>query len=111
MKRRKWIEDYVESETAVARKQFEDAETAINKEQEDVRKAENTGLMTGAPEKTCQEMMVANGVSLCDLASSDDEEDGEDEDDEDTELGKLSKDDKPWWVMGTVKGSPLTEYT
>jgi len=33
----KWIEDYVDRETAVARQRVEDAETAIKVEQEDVR--------------------------------------------------------------------------
>jgi len=42
---------------------------------------------------------------MSNLASSEDEEDGDaedDHDDEDTELGKLSDDDKPGWVMGTI---------
>jgi len=45
--------------------------------------------------------------SLSDLATSDDEEDGEDEEDkeEDTERGKLSKDDEPGWVMGTISNT------
>jgi len=47
-------------------------------------------------------MLVAIGDSLSDLASSDDGEDGEDEDDEETEQGKLSDDDEPDWVMGTI---------
>jgi len=47
-------------------------------------------------------MLVAIGDSLSNLASSDDGEDGEDEDDEETEQGKLSEDDKPGWVMGTI---------
>ena len=47
-------------------------------------------------------MLVAIGGSLSDLAISDDGEDGEDEDDEETEKGKLSEDDKPGWVMGTI---------
>ena len=47
-------------------------------------------------------MVVAIGASLSDLASSDDEEDGEDEDEEETEHGKLSEDDEPSWVMGTI---------
>jgi len=49
-------------------------------------------------------MFNAIGNSLSDLVSSEDEEDGEDEDDdeEDTELGKLSEDDEPGWVMGTI---------
>jgi len=39
-----------------------------------------------------------------DLASSDNEEHGEDEEDDedDSELGKLSEDDEPSWVMGTI---------
>jgi hypothetical protein len=47
-------------------------------------------------------MQVPIGDSLSDLASSDAGEDGEDEDDEETEQGKLSEDDKPGWVMGTI---------
>jgi len=46
--------------------------------------------------------MVAIRVRLSDLASSDDWEDGEDEDDEETAQGKLSEDDNPGWVMGTI---------
>jgi len=44
------------------------------------------------------------GDSLSDLASSVDEEDGEgkDEDEQDTGHGKLSDDDEPGWVMGTI---------
>jgi len=98
----KWFEDYVEKETAGARKRVEDAEAAVQKEQEDIRKAENVGLTNSEPEKTFEEMMVAIGDSLSVLASSDDGEDGEDEDDEETELGQLSDDDKPGWMMGTI---------
>jgi len=47
-------------------------------------------------------MLVAIGDSLSDLASSDNGVDGEDEDDEETEQGKLSEDDEPGWVMGTI---------
>jgi hypothetical protein len=49
-------------------------------------------------------MLNAIRDSLSNLASSDDEQDGEDEEDdeEDTELGKLSDDDEPGWVMGTI---------
>jgi len=47
-------------------------------------------------------MLVATGDSISDLASSDNGEDGEDEDDEETEQGKLSDDDQPGWVMGTI---------
>jgi hypothetical protein len=49
-----------------------------------------------------EEMLGAIGDSLSDLEISDDGEDGEDEEDEDTEQGKVSEDDKPGWVMGTI---------
>ena len=47
-------------------------------------------------------MLVAIGDSLSDLARSDDGEDGEDDDNEDSEQGKLSEDDEPNRVMGTI---------
>jgi hypothetical protein len=49
-------------------------------------------------------MLNAIRDSLCDFGCSDDGQDGKDEDDDeqDPELGKLSKDDEPGWVMGTV---------
>jgi len=97
----KRIEDYVERETAGARKRLEDAEAAVQQEQDDVTHAEIAGLTPREREKTFEEMIAAIGDSLSDLASSDDGEDGEDEDEE-TELGKLSEDDKPGWVMGTI---------
>jgi len=74
-----WIEDYVERETAVARKRVEDAETAIKQRQEDMSNVEKAGLTTREPEKTFEEMLKAVGDSLSDFASSDDEEDVEDE--------------------------------
>jgi hypothetical protein len=51
-----------------------------------------------------EEMLNPIGDSLSHLECSDDEEDGEDEDDdqEDTGHGKLSEDDEPGWVMGTI---------
>jgi hypothetical protein len=58
-------------------------------------------LTSREPEKTFEEMMAGIGDSLSDLASSDDGEDGEDEDEE-KEQGKLSEDDEPGWVMGTI---------
>jgi len=90
----KWIEDYVERETAGARKRVEDAEAAVQQEQDDMTHAEIMGLTPREPEKTFEERMAAIGDSLSDLASSDDGEDGDDEDDE-RELGNLSEDDEP----------------
>jgi hypothetical protein len=91
----KWIEDYVEKETTGARKRVEDAEEAVQQEQDDMTHAEIAGLTSREPEMTFQEMLAAIGDSLSDLASSNDGEDGEHEDDEDTEQGKLSEDDEP----------------
>jgi len=98
----KWIEDYVERETAGARKRVEDAEAAVQQEQDNMTQAEIAGLTSRKPEKTFEEMLVAIGDSLSDLASSDDGEDGEEEDDEETKQGNLSKHDQPGWVMGTI---------
>jgi hypothetical protein len=97
----KWIEDYVERETAGARKRVEDAEAAVQQEQDDMTHAEIAGLTPREPEKTFEEMMAAIGDSLSYLASSYNGDDGEDEDEE-TQLGKLSEDDEPGWVMGTI---------
>jgi len=97
----KWIENYVERETAGARKRVEDAEAAVQQEQDDMTHAEIAGLTPREPEKTFEVMMAAIGDRLSDLASSDDGENGEDEDEE-TDLGKLSEDDEPGWVMGTI---------
>jgi len=100
----KWIDDYVDRETAVAEKRVQDAETAIMEEQEHIRNVEKAQSTTTKPETTFEEMLHAITYRLSDLASSEDEEDGEDQDDdeEDTELGKLCKDDEPGWVMGTI---------
>jgi hypothetical protein len=59
-------------------------------------------LTTTEPEKSFNEMMLDIGDSLSDIARSDDGEDGEDENDEVTEQGKLSEDDEPSWVIGTI---------
>jgi len=97
----KWIEDYVERETAGARKRVEDVQAAVQQEQDDMVHTEIAALTSREPEKTFEEMMAAIGASLSDLASSDDGEDREDEDEE-TEQGRLSKDDEPGWVIGTI---------
>jgi len=96
----KWMEDYNERETAGARKRVEDAEAAVQQEQQDMKNAENAALMNRVPKKSLQEMMVAVRENLSDSACSDDGEVGEDTDDEETEQHKLSEDGKPGWVMG-----------
>jgi len=102
--REKYIEHYVERETAVARKSFHDAETAMMQEQEHMENVEMGRSTTTKPEITFEEMLNAIGDSLSDLACSEDEEDGEDEDDDkdDTWHGTLSEDEEPGWVMGTI---------
>ena len=94
----------MEPQTAVARQRVQDAETVILQEQEQMGNVEKGPSTTTKPEITFAEMLSAIGDSLCDLASSEDEEDGEDKDDdeEDTGHGKLSEDDEPGWMMGTI---------
>jgi len=91
----KWIKDYMERETTAARKRVEDAEAAVQQEQDDMMHAEIAGLTSREPDRTFEEMLVAIRNSLSDLASSDNGEDGEEEDDEETDQGNLSEDDKP----------------
>jgi hypothetical protein len=64
--------------------------------------AEIAGWTNREPEKTFDEIMVAMGDSLSNVACSDDGEDAEDEDDQDIEQGMLSEDDNPSWVIGTI---------
>jgi len=73
-------------------------------EQEHMGNVENGQSTTTKPKMTFEDMLNAVGDSLSDLASSEDDEDGEDEDvdEEDIGHGKLSEDDKPGWVMGTI---------
>jgi len=59
-------------------------------------------LTTTVPNKTLQEMLVAIGNSMSDVAYSDDVEDAEGEGDEGTEQRKVREDDEPGWVMGTI---------
>jgi hypothetical protein len=97
-----WIEDYVEGETARARKRVEYAEAVDQQELDDMMYAEILGLRFREPETMFEEMLVAIGDNLSALACPEDVENGEDEDDEETEKGKLREDDKPGWVMGTI---------
>jgi hypothetical protein len=66
--------------------------------------AGKVGATTGKPEIMSKAMLNAIGDSLNNLASSEDVQDGEDneDDEEDTDLGRLSDDDEPGWVMGTI---------
>jgi len=100
-----WIANYVEGETNGARKLVEDAEAPVQQEQQDMKDAEIVELTKRESEKTLDEMMVATGDSLFDLASSNDREDGKNEDDEVSKQGKLSEDNEPGWVLGTITKS------
>jgi len=88
----------------MARKRVQDAETAIMQELKDMTTAESAGATNRKPETTFEEMLNAIGVNLSDFASSENEKDGEDEEDDEevTELCRLSDDDEPGWVMGTI---------
>jgi hypothetical protein len=63
--------------------------------------AEIAGMTSREHKKSFEGMLAAIGDSLSHLASFDNGEDGDDEDEE-TEQGKLSEDDEPGWVMGTI---------
>ena len=52
----KWIEDYVDRATTVARKRVQDAETAIMQELEHMRNVEKVRWTTTKPERTFEEM-------------------------------------------------------
>jgi hypothetical protein len=92
----------VERQTAGTTRGVEDGEKAIMPEQQDVSNANNERSTTRKPEQTFEEMnTIREGLS--DLAYSNDKEDGKDEEeDQDRGLGKLSKDDKRGWVIGTI---------
>jgi len=102
--KQKWIEYYVDRETTVAGKRVHEADSVIMQDLEHMRNVEKGRSTTTKPETKFQKMVNAIRDSLSDLASSEDEEDGDDEDDdeEDTKLGKLSGDEAPSWVMGTI---------
>ena len=105
----KWIEHYVQRETAVARQQVEVAETAIMDEQEDRRNAEMVGLTTRKTNRIFEEMLNVIGDCVRDLGSTDNEGGGKDEEDEQDHMGqgKLSEDGKLGWVSvsnGSVFG-------
>jgi hypothetical protein len=72
----KWIEDYVERGTAVARKQVQHVETAIMQALDDMSIAQVAGATSWKPKKTLYEMINAIRDSLRDLARSDDEQNG-----------------------------------
>jgi hypothetical protein len=97
----KWIKDYVDRETAGARKWVEDAEAAVRQVQDDMTDADIAGFTSWQPVKMLEEMLVANGDSVSDLASPNNGEDGADDDDEETDH-KLSEEGASSWVMDSI---------
>jgi hypothetical protein len=79
-------------------------------QQEDMRNVEKARCTTRIPEKTFHRMLNAIGDSQSNYSSSNNAADGElmDDDQEDSELGKLSKDEEPGRVMGTI--SKMVEH-
>jgi hypothetical protein len=106
----KWIEDYVERETAGARKRVEDAEAAVHQEQDDMTHPAIAELTSRQPKKTFEGILAAIGDNLSDHAMSDDGEDAEDVDDKQNEQGKLSEDDEPAWVMCPITKLPSSAW-
>jgi len=98
----KWIQDHVERETSWARKRVDNTEALVQQEQEDVKNVEQVGFKNSEPNKTFEEMIVAIGDSVSDLASSENGDDEEDKDDVENQQGVVSKDDDPGWAMGTI---------
>ena len=93
----------MERETAVAREQFEAVETAMMKRQEDISNVEQAGSTSRNCDKISEQMQNAIRDSLSNHATFEAVEDGDDEDvDDDTPQGKLSEDDEPGTVMGTI---------
>jgi len=99
---KKCIDDYGERVNTGAIKRVEDAEAAVQQEQDDTRNAENARLTNREPETTFQEMIVAIADIQCDPRSTINGEDVEDDDNEETEQGQLSMDGGPGCVMDTI---------
>jgi hypothetical protein len=72
--------------------------------QEDMRNAKTTESRSRKSVNTFEVMLYAIRDSLSNLASANDDEDGEDEegDEKESQLGKMSEDDIPDWVIGTI---------
>ena len=73
----KLIKDYVDRETAVARKLVQDTETAIMQEQEQMGTVEKVQSTTTKAKISFERILNAVADGLSDLASCEDEEDGE----------------------------------
>lgn len=82
-------------------------ESVIKNHQKHMRNVAKERSTTIKPGTTIDKILNANGDSLRNLESSEDEEEGEYKDDnkDDTEFGKLSDDDESGWEMGTISNT------
>jgi hypothetical protein len=94
----------VHRKPTVERQEVDDAETTNNWRLENMRMAGKAGLKMRKPEKTFQDLCYPIGDSRSNRTSADDEEAVKNKEDyeEDTIVGKLSQDDEPGWVIGTI---------
>jgi hypothetical protein len=104
------FEDYVDRETAAARRRVDVAETVIEQEKNNMRITAQAGLTTRKSKTVFKEIFNSIGDSLRDLACSTNGEDGEGghNNEENTELGTMTKDEQPRWVVGAI--SKLGHY-
>lgn len=100
----KCIDDYVDRETALAKKRVQDTEIPIMEVQEDLRYAQMAGSTTRKPKQSFREVLNTIGDNLSDFAHLDNENDVEDNADngDDPDLGKLTEYDEPGSGMGTI---------
>jgi hypothetical protein len=93
----------VESETAAAKMMVAEAEAAVERENISVLKR----AAAGTTEMTFEEMLEAIGESVDAVSTSDEADDDEDDeqDGDDNNDAKLSDDDQPEWVVGTIDKS------
>jgi hypothetical protein len=98
----KYAQNSVECELAAARKGVEQTERACEQQQQDITNADNARITTRDFEIRCPKMIIAtaaipNGFGFFVNVGNEDHEN-----DQDTVLSKLTEEDKPSWVVGTV---------
>jgi hypothetical protein len=105
--REKWIENYVERETQVARQRVEAADAAVN---EDMEREYVPGAMPSASTKkrTFEELLALVGDDLDNVVpSDDDDDDDEEEPDEDEDEKEWADDDD--FVPGQMDKTTMAE--
>jgi hypothetical protein len=112
--RRKWIDDYVERETEVARRRVEAADAAVKEDME--RQYATSAQMPPAanPKKTFEELLALVGDDIDNVVPSDDDDDEEEDEeldsdeDEDIHDGSLDEDG---FVPGQINKTTMAEIT